>query len=84
MDSARLLTPLGDLATMESDELIRLAESCSQLRASIGRMLLTGQTNPDDLERAQQVYRRSLRKMLEHARRADCATFLEVAGEVGV
>lgn len=69
---------------MESDDLILLAESCSRLRASIGRMLLTSEADGGDVERAREEYRLALRTLLQRARDADCGVYLEVAGQVGV
>ena len=68
---------------MSQDRLIRLAESCSAVRASIGRMLLTPETEPgrDDVVAE---YRAALRSLLREAREEECGLFLEVAGELSV
>ncbi len=62
--------------------LIALAGSCSQVRAAIGRMLLHEQ-DPAKSAAAGDLYRRSLRELLRHARDEECGLFLQVASEVG-
>ncbi len=66
---------------MPAVELISLAESCSQLRAAIGRMLLCEQS-AHERDAAEEQYRRALRDLLNIARREECGLFLEVAGEL--
>ena len=68
---------------MSQDRLIHLAESCSAVRASIGRMLLTPENdrNRDDVVAS---YRQALRSLLQAAREEECGLFLEVAGELSV
>jgi len=66
---------------MPNDRLIHLAESCSAVRASIGRMLLSEETSEERLAAADS-YRRSLRTLLRLAREEECGVFLEVAGEL--
>ena len=66
---------------MTNVRLIQLAESCSAVRSSIGRLLLSDDTS-DDRVAALEAYRRSLREMLRVAREEECGVFLEVAGEL--
>ena len=66
---------------MTNDRLIHLAEACSSVRSSIGRMLLSAETT-DERVAALETYRRSLRTLLQLAREEECGVFLEVAGEL--
>ncbi len=66
---------------MTNDRLITLAEACSSVRSSIGRMLLSEETSEERME-ALETYRRSLRTLLRLAREEECGVFLEVAGEL--
>jgi hypothetical protein len=66
---------------MTNDRLIHLAEACSSVRASIGRMLLSEESSEEQLAAAE-AYRRSLRSLLRLAREEECGVFLEVAGEL--
>ena len=66
---------------MSSDNLIRMAESCSVLRRSIGRLLLTPE-NSAERAAAEESYRRALRELLLRAREEECALYLEAAGEL--
>ena len=66
---------------MMNDRLITLAESCSQVRAAIGRMLLSGELS-DERAEARDAYRAALRHLLRAAREEECGMFLEVAGEL--
>ena len=66
---------------MTHDRLIHLAEACSTVRASIGRMLLAAEASEDQIE-ARETYRASLRTLLQLARDEECGVFLEVAGEL--
>lgn len=66
---------------MASDNLIRLAESCSAVRRAIGRVLLTPEGSPERLE-AEAAYQEVLRGMLRHVREEECALLLEAAGEL--
>ena len=66
---------------MTNERLIHLAESCSAVRSSIGRMLLSEESSEERLAAAD-AYRRSLRKLLRLAREEECGVFLEVAGEL--
>ena len=66
---------------MTNERLIQLAESCSAVRASIGRMLLSDEASEQRAE-ATDCYRDSLRELLRVAREDECGLFLEVAGEL--
>ena len=66
---------------MTNDRLITLAESCSDVRASIGRMLLSDELSEQRAE-ALDSYRRALRRLLRAAREEECGMFLEIAGEL--
>jgi len=66
---------------MTNDRLIHLAEACSVVRSSIGRMLLA-EDSSDECMAARETYRRSLRALLQLAREEECGVFLEVAGEL--
>jgi len=66
---------------MSHANLVALAESCSAVRASIGRMLLCEEDSPER-QAASEKYRRSLRALLRVAREEECGTYLEVAGEL--
>lgn len=68
---------------MSQDRLIHLAESCSAVRATIGRMLLTPESDRTRDE-AVAAYREALRALLQAAREEECGMFLEVAGELSV
>ena len=66
---------------MASDNLIRLAESCSAVRRAIGRVLLTPEGSAERLE-AERAYHDLLRGLLRHVREEECALLLEAAGEL--
>lgn len=66
---------------MSHVNLVALAESCSAVRASIGRMLLREEDSPER-EAAAEQYRRALRALLRVAREEECGIYLEVAGEL--
>jgi len=66
---------------MTTDRLIQLAESCSSVRSSIGRLLLSAEGSPERSDAAE-TYRRSLREFLRQAREEEAGLFLEVAGEL--
>ena len=66
---------------MPSDNLIRMAESCSVVRRSIGRLLLTPE-NSTERAAAEEAYKRSARALLLSVRAEECALFLEAAGEL--
>jgi uncharacterized protein YbgA (DUF1722 family) len=66
---------------MASERLILLAESCSALRASIGRMLLADRGSVEHAAAAE-GYDQALRDLLRHARQEELAVYLEVAGDV--
>ena len=66
---------------MTNDRLIHLAEACTAVRSSIGRMLLSEELS-DERTAAVETYRRSLRALLQVAREEECGVFLEVAGEL--
>jgi hypothetical protein len=66
---------------MSQVNLIALAESCSGVRSSIGRMLLAAEGAPERAA-ATEAYRRSLRELLRLAREEECGMYLEVAGEL--
>ncbi len=66
---------------MTNDRLITLAESCSAVRASIGRMLLAGELTEERAE-AREAYRAALRMLLRAAREEECGMYLEIAGEL--
>ena len=68
---------------MTNERLITLAESCSAVRASIGRMLLSDEQS-EVREEAARAYRASLRELMQRAREEECGLFLEVAGELSV
>jgi hypothetical protein len=60
---------------------IALAESCSQVRSSIGKVLLTRDETPERLA-ADTAYRRALEELLRIAREEECGLYLQVAGEL--
>jgi hypothetical protein len=66
---------------MSQSNLVVLAESCSAVRASIGRMLLTSENSPARAAAADK-YRRSLKELLRLAREEEYGLYLEVAGEL--
>lgn len=66
---------------MPSDNLILMAESCSVVRRSIGRLLLTRE-NSTERAAAEEAYRRAIRELLLRVRTEECALFLEAAGEL--
>jgi hypothetical protein len=66
---------------MSNDNLIRMAESCSVVRRSIGRVLLAPESSPQRAE-AEAQYQAALRELLRIARDEECALFLEAAGEL--
>lgn len=66
---------------MSQAKLIALAESCSALRASIGRMLLVDPEGPEH-DAAVAAYERAMRNLLRQAREEQCGLYLEVAGEL--
>ena len=66
---------------MTTDRLINLAESCSFVRSSIGRLLLTAEGS-EERSAAADAYRRSLHDLLRNAREEEAGLFLEVAGEL--
>lgn len=66
---------------MSSENLIRMAESCSVVRRSIGRVLLSPEESDARTEAAEQ-YRAALRELLRVVREEECAIFLESAGEL--
>jgi hypothetical protein len=66
---------------MAQSDLVTLAESCSAVRASIGRMLLAAADSPER-EAAAEKYRRALRTLLRIAREEEYGIYLEVAGEL--
>jgi hypothetical protein len=68
-------------ARMTNERLIHLAEACSSVRSSIGRMLLSEEMS-DERVAALETYRRSMRMLLQLAREEECGVFLEVAGEL--
>jgi hypothetical protein len=61
--------------------LIALAESCSAVRAALGRMLLAAEDSPERAAAAD-AYRRALTTLLRTAREEECGLYLEVAGEL--
>ena len=66
---------------MPTDRLIQLAESCSSVRSSIGRCLLSAEGS-EERSAAVETYRRSLRELLRQARDEEAGLYLEVAGEL--
>jgi len=66
---------------MTTDRLIQLAESCSSVRSSIGRLLLSAESS-EERGAAAESYRRALRELLHHAREEEAGLFLEVAGQL--
>ncbi len=66
---------------MAQADLVTLAESCSSVRAAIGRMLLAAADSPER-EAAAEKYRLSLRTLLRIAREEEYGIYLEVAGEL--
>ncbi len=66
---------------MTNERLITLAESCSAVRASIGRMLLADEGS-ETREQAARNFRNALRELMRRAREEECGLFLEVAGEL--
>lgn len=66
---------------MPSENLIRLAESCSAVRHAIGRMLLAV-PGSDARADAEASYRESLRTLLGLVREEECGMLLEAAGEL--
>jgi hypothetical protein len=66
---------------MSSENLIRLAESCSVVRRGIGRVLLAPEGSPARAA-SEERYRADLRELLRIAREEECALFLEAAGEL--
>ncbi len=66
---------------MATDRLIQLAESCSSVRSSVGRLLLAAEGS-EERSAAVDTYRRSLRELLRQAREEEAGLFLEVAGEL--
>lgn len=66
---------------MPSDNLIRMAESCSVVRRAIGRLLLTPEHSAERAA-ADEAYRKAVRELLQHLREEECALFLEAAGEL--
>jgi len=66
---------------MPQANLVVLAESCSVVRASIGRMLLTSEDSTAR-EAATHNYRRSLKALLRAAREEEYGLYLEIAGEL--
>jgi len=66
---------------MSQANLIALAESCSGVRAAIGRLLLSAEDSPGRAA-ATESYRRSLRSLLRIAREEECGMYLEIAGEL--
>lgn len=66
---------------MPSENLIRMAESCSSVRRAIGRMLLSPEGSPDRAE-AERAYQASLRELLRQVREEECGLLLEAAGEL--
>jgi hypothetical protein len=66
---------------MSHANLVVLAESCTGVRASIGRMLLAAEESPERAA-ASESYRRCLRNLLRIAREEECGLYLEVAGEL--
>ena len=66
---------------MPSENLVRMAESCSAVRHGIGRMLLAP-PDSDARAAAELDYRRALRDLLRHVREAECGLLLEAAGEL--
>jgi hypothetical protein len=73
-------TNRSDLRMADTD-LLALAECCSGVRASIGRMLLATEGSAER-GHAAETYRRSLRSLLRLARQEDAGLYLEVAGEL--
>jgi hypothetical protein len=66
---------------MSQSNLIALAESCSAVRAAIGKMLLTAEGGRER-EAADENCRRALKQLLRLAREEECGLYLEVAGEL--
>ena len=66
---------------MSSENLIRLAESCSVVRRMIGRALLSPEDSPARAA-AEEEYRAALRELLRIVRDEECALLLESAGEL--
>ncbi len=66
---------------MAQANLLVLAESCSAVRASIGRMLMAAEDSPERAAAADR-YRRSLKALLRAARAEEYGIYLEVAGEL--
>jgi len=65
---------------MSKANLIALAEACSRVRGSIGRMLLAADGSPEQID-AGNVYRSSLEDLLRVVREEQCGLYLEIAGE---
>ena len=66
---------------MSHANLVALAESCSTVRASIGKMLLAPEDSPARAAAAES-YRRALAALLRLAREEEYGLYLEVAGEL--
>ena len=66
---------------MTTDRLIQLAESCSAVRSSIGRLLLSAEGS-EERSTAVEAYERSLRELLSRAREEEAGLYLEVAGQL--
>ncbi len=66
---------------MSQSNLVALAESCSAVRASIGRMLLSADDSPERAAGAER-YREALKALLRIAREEEYGIYLEVAGEL--
>ena len=66
---------------MSHSNQIALAESCSAVRAAIGRMLMSAADSPEHAAASEQ-YRSALRGLLRAAREEECGLYLEVAGDL--
>ena len=66
---------------MSQANLIALAESCSGVRAAIGRRLMCAEETPENAAAAD-TYRRALKNLLRLAREEECGLYLEIAGEL--
>ncbi|MCG3134312.1 MAG: hypothetical protein HMLKMBBP_01607 [Planctomycetes bacterium] len=66
---------------MQSENLIHMAESCSDVRRAIGRMLLAPEGS-DERAAAEEHYHDALRGLLRRVREEECGILLEAAGEL--
>jgi len=66
---------------MSPARLVALAESCSSVRASIGKMLLAPEESQARSD-ATEKYRSALKALLRLAREEEYGIYLEIAGEL--